>query len=76
LNIYFSRKIEIKAKQNIFFRRGRQGLTSLLRISFRDEESGLRSSMFENCLFENLIFLIFENFIYLLILEKFSVFKS
>jgi len=44
----------------------RQGLTSLLRISIRDGESGLRSYIFENCLFEKLIILFsFEDFLYI-----------
>jgi len=64
LEYLFFTKDRSKSKQNIFFilEGARQGLTSLLRISIRDGESGLRSSMFENCLFENLIFFNFGNF--------------
>jgi len=42
----FHEKTEIKANKTFFILEGaRRGLTSLLRISIRDGESGLRSSM-------------------------------
>jgi len=43
--IFFAKNRD-KSKQNSFIlKRARQGLTSFLRISVRDGESGLRSSM-------------------------------
>jgi len=42
----FHEKTKIKANKTFFILEGaRQGLTSLLRISIRDGESGLRSSI-------------------------------